>query len=76
MLNVRKCVFLKKQVVYFGLRVDVYAWVASGLLYKDASVPKDVSELRAFLGMVQYYSHFLPGLTVSHHSCTIASVTN
>lgn len=31
-LNPRKCVFLKKQVVYLGLQVDGDAWVASGLL--------------------------------------------
>lgn len=33
-LNLRKCVFLKKQVVYvyLGLRVDGDAWVACGLL--------------------------------------------
>ena len=29
---------------------------------KRASVPQNVSELRSFLGMVQYYHPFLPGL--------------
>jgi len=45
--------------VYLGLRVD-----GDGLhlvqekinAIKNAPPPKDVSELRSFLGMVQYYS--------------------
>ena len=67
-LNLRKCVFLKKQVVYLGLRVD-----GDGLhpvqekidAIKNAPPPKDVSELRSFLGMVQYYSRFLPELATT-----------
>ena len=51
-LNLRKGVFLKKQVVHLGLRVD-----GDGLhpvqekidTIKDAPPPKDVSELRSFL---------------------------
>ena len=53
-LNLKKCVFLKKQVVYLGLRVD-----GDGLhpvegkidAIKNALVPKDVSELQSFLGI-------------------------
>ena len=53
-LNLKKCVFLKKQVVYLGLRVD-----GDGLhpvegkidAIKNAPVPKDVSELLSFLGI-------------------------
>ena len=45
---------LKNQVVYLGLRLI-------GAI-KDTPVLKDVSELRSFLGMVQYYSRFLPGV--------------
>ena len=67
-LNLRKCVFLNKQVMYLGLRVD-----GDGLhpvqekidAIKNAPPPKDVSELRSFLKMVQYYSRFLPGLTTT-----------
>ena len=67
-LNLRKCVLLKKQVVYLGLRVD-----GDGLhpvqekidAIKNAPPPKDVSELRSFLGMVQHYSRFLPGLATT-----------
>ena len=67
-LNLRKCVFLKKQAVYLCLRVD-----SDGLhpvqekidAIKDAPVPKHVSELRSFLSMVQYYARFLPGLATT-----------
>ncbi|XP_044183208.1 uncharacterized protein LOC122963885 [Acropora millepora] len=53
-LNLRKSVFLKKQVVYLGLRVD-----SDGLkpvqekidAIKNAPAPEDVGELRSFLGM-------------------------
>ena len=63
-LNLRK----KKQVVYLSLRVD-----GDGLqpveekidAIKNAPPPKDVSELQSFLGMVQYYSRFLPGLATT-----------
>jgi hypothetical protein len=67
-LNREKCVFMKSEAVYLGLRVD-----ADGLhpveekiaAIKDAPVPKNVSQLRSFLGMVQYYARFLPGLSTT-----------
>ena len=63
-----KCEFLKREVVYLGLKIDV-----EGLhpveekvnAVKRAPVPQNVSELRSFLGMVQYYHPFLPGLTTT-----------
>lgn len=67
-LNLRKCVFLKKQVVYLGLRVDGHGLhpVQEKIdAIKNTPPPKDVSELRSFLGMVQYYSRFLPGLATT-----------
>ena len=67
-LNLRKCVFLKKQVVYLGWRVDsagFYPVQEKIDSIKNAPVPKDVGELRSFLGMVQYYSRFLPGLATT-----------
>ena len=65
-LKLSKCEFLKPEVVYLGLKIS-----AVGLqpveekinAVKKAPTPCNVSELRSFLGMVQYYHSFLPGLT-------------
>lgn len=67
-LKLAKCEFLKPEVVYLGLRIS-----AEGLqpveekisAVKRAPAPKNVSELRSFLGMVQYYHSFLPGLATT-----------
>ena len=67
-LKMAKCEFLKREVVYLGLKID-----AEGLhpveekvnAVKRAPVPQNVSELRSFLGMVQYYHPFLPGLATT-----------
>ena len=67
-LKMAKCEFLKREVVYLGLKMD-----AEGLhpveekvhAVKSAPVPQDVSELRSFLGRVQYYHPFLPDLATT-----------
>ena len=64
-LKLSKCEFLKPEVVYLGLKIS-----AVGLqpvedkinAVTKAPTPRNVSELRSFLGMVQYYHSFLPGL--------------
>ena len=60
-----KCECLKPEVVYLGLRIS-----AEGLqpveekinAVKQAPAPQNASELRSFLGIVQYYNSFLPSL--------------
>ena len=67
-LSLKKCIFQAKQVVYLGLRVDgdgLHPVQEKISAIKNAPVPKDVSELRSFLGMVQYYSRFLSGLATT-----------
>ena len=67
-LKLSKCEFLKPDVVYLGLRIS-----AEGLqpveekinAVKRAPVPCNVSELRFFLGMVQYYHSFLAALATT-----------
>ena len=64
-LKLSKCEFLKPEVVYLGLKIS-----AVGLqpveekinAVKKAPTPRNVSELRSFLVMVQYYHSFMPGL--------------
>ena len=67
-LKIAKCEFLKREVVYMGLKIDV-----EGLHPVDEKVdaikkkplPKNVKELRSFLGMVQWYHPFLPDLATT-----------
>ncbi|XP_061883310.1 uncharacterized protein K02A2.6-like isoform X1 [Entelurus aequoreus] len=61
-----KCVFLAPSVTYLGHRIT-----AQGLCpvedkvraIKEAPNPKCITELRSFLGMVNYYGKFLPDLS-------------
>ena len=65
-LNKDKCKFLLPQVEYLGHVID-----ASGLhptqekvkAIQEAPEPKNLVELRSFLGMINYYSRFLPNLS-------------
>lgn len=67
-LKLPKCEFLKPEVVYLGFRINaeglhpVQEKVAAVM---RAPVPTNVNELRSFLGMVQYYHSFLPGLATT-----------
>ena len=64
-LKLEKCQFLKPRVVYLGFEFD-----ATGIrpveskidAVRNAPTPKNVSELKSFLGMIQYYHAFLPNL--------------
>ena len=58
-----KCEFLVTSVIYLGYRID-----AEGLhpvnekikSIQDAPEPKNVTELKSYLGLLSYYSRFLP----------------
>lgn len=60
-----KCAFMQKEGEYLGHRVD-----AQGLhlvekkvkAIMDAPAPTNVTELKAYLGLVNYYNKFLPNL--------------
>ncbi|PFX16226.1 Transposon Tf2-9 polyprotein, partial [Stylophora pistillata] len=55
---------MKKYVVYLGLRISAGLQPVKEKLeaVRKAPVPRDVSELRSFLGMIPYYHSFLPNL--------------
>lgn len=65
-LNKEKCHFREKEVVFLGHRID-----AKGLhplqdnleAVLAAPPPTSVSQLKSFLGLVTYYSKFLPNLS-------------
>ena len=66
-LNRDKCSFLQTLIEYLGHVID-----AQGLhpteekisAIKNAPTPKNITELRSFLGMLNYYSKFMPGLSM------------
>ena len=65
-LKCSKCAFLLKSVEYLGHRIS-----ASGLQHtdskvkalKEAPIPTDVSQLKSFLGLLNYYGRFVPNLS-------------
>jgi len=64
-LHKLKCSFLKPRIDYLGHSIDA---VGRYLLekiraIKEAPAPKNVTELRSFLGIINYYSKFLPNLS-------------
>ena len=73
-LNKSKCKFQSSSVSYLGRVID-----AEGLhptndkltAVEKAPIPKDVSTLKSFLGLLMFYSRFL-----SHHSTVLAQLNN
>ena len=60
-----KCVFLAPSVVYLGHRIDEQGLhpVAEKLqALQEALRPTNVSELKSYLGLLMYYTKFLPNL--------------
>ena len=65
-LNRDKCAFLLPQVEYLGHVIDgqgLHPTEEKVKAIKDAPRPKNVSELRAILGIINYYGKFLPNLS-------------
>ncbi|XP_055910799.1 uncharacterized protein K02A2.6-like [Eupeodes corollae] len=61
-LNVGKCEFFKSKICYLGFTIDKHGLSKNNDRISSVSlapIPKDVSELRAFIGMVNYYSKFI-----------------
>ena len=63
--NREKCKFLRSSVQYLGHLISAEGLHQSPKKVKaitEMAKPQDLTQLRAFLGMVQYYSKFLPDL--------------
>ena len=66
-LNKNKCVFLAPSVSYLGFCIDsqgLHPLPEKVRAIQDAPKPSNVTELKSFLGLVQYYSKFLPNLSI------------
>ncbi|KAK3723352.1 hypothetical protein QZH41_002825 [Actinostola sp. cb2023] len=64
--NKDKCTFLKDSVECCGHIITSDGLLQSPKKVKaitDMPAPQDVSQLRSFVGMVQYYARFLPDLS-------------
>ena len=69
-VNLSKCEFFKKEVLYLGHKIDATGLHKTDDKVKaiiDAPLPQDVGQLRSFLGLVQYYHKFLPDLASVLH---------
>ena len=69
-LQLAKCKFMQERVTYLGhvISADGIAPTREKVCgIADAPQPRDVQELRSFLGMVQYYGKFIPDLSDRLH---------
>ncbi len=64
-LNQNKCKYLAPSVTYLGHRIDQFGLhpIAEKVVaIQEAPEPRNVSELKAYLGLITYYSKFLPNM--------------
>ncbi|XP_046420699.1 uncharacterized protein K02A2.6-like [Neodiprion fabricii] len=64
-LKFEKCKFFKNEVCYLGFRINeegIRPLEAKIKSVKDAPKPRDVSELRSFLGSINYYGRFIENM--------------
>ena len=69
-LNKDKCKFQKESCEYLGHRIDgtgLHPTDSKLRAILDAPAPKDISSLKSFLGLLMFYSRFLP-----NHSTVLA----
>ena len=65
-LNLEKCTFLKPKLEHLGHVLDEsgrHPTEEKVKAIKEAPTPKNVTELRSFLGLITYYSKFLPNMS-------------
>ena len=65
-----KCTFMCKQVEYLGHVVSekgVHTFPDKIRAIQEAPTPKNVRQLRSFLGLVNYYGKFVPNLAALLH---------
>ena len=65
-LNRSKCFFLRSRIEYLGHVIDeegLHPTEEKVQAIREAPRPKNVAELRSFLGIINYYSRFMPNLS-------------
>ena len=69
-LRKEKCEFLKESVEYLGHRIDergIHTSPKKVQAIVEAPSPRNVQELRSFLGLLNHYAKFLPKLASTLH---------
>ncbi len=65
-LNRKKCSFMHKSIEYLGHSLDsegLHLTEEKVCAVRDAPVPTNLTQLRSFLGILNYYHKFLPNLS-------------
>ncbi|CAC5384235.1 unnamed protein product [Mytilus coruscus] len=65
-LKKQKCAFMAEEVVYLGFKINkhgIYPVESKVEAIDKAPSPTNVTELKAYLGMLNYYNRFLPNLS-------------
>ena len=69
-VNKAKCSFMHIKVQYLGHRIDtegIHATDSKLQAIQQSPAPKNLQELRSFLGLLNYYSQFIPNLSSLLH---------
>ena len=64
-LRLEKCAFMQKEANYLGHRIDATGLYPDGKkvqAIKAETEPRNVTELRSYLGLLNYYGRFIPDL--------------
>ena len=64
-MNLKKCKFFQKKVEYVGFIISKDGVSTNPEKIKpvlDAPAPKNVTELRSFLGAINYYGHLITNI--------------
>ena len=64
-LKKEKCTFCTSSVQYLGFRIDkegIHPTAEKIRAIKEAPTPKNITQLKAYLGLLSYYNRFLPHL--------------
>ena len=67
-LKKAKCSFMMPSVEYLGHPIngkELHPTVKTIKAVEDALPPQDITQLKSFLGLINYYTRFLPDLTFS-----------
>ena len=69
-VNKAKCSFMHTEVQYLGHRIDaegIHPTDSKLQAIQQAPAPKNLQELRSFLGLLNYYGQFIPTLSLLLH---------